>query len=57
MTPMFGRDNIFQCKLQHLAEEELDHAATSTRLQVFPYQRGPAVREVMSVTIRNLAIV
>ena len=51
----FGRDPIFQSRLQYL-EEELDPVATITQLQVFLDERGEKYGEVMPVALRNLAI-
>ena len=53
---MFGRDPIFQSRLQHLEEEELGPTAAATQLQVFLERRGHAAREVIPLAMRNLAI-
>ena len=53
---MFGRGPIFQSRLQHLEEEELDPAAVATELRVFLDRRRQAIRVVMLLAMRNLAI-
>ena len=53
---IFGRDPIFQSRLQHLEEEELDRAVVATHLQVFLDQWGQAFKEGMPPAMRNLTI-
>ena len=53
---MFGRDPIFQSRLQHLQEAELDPYTTQEQLQIFLDQRGQAFKRVMPLAMRNLAI-
>ena len=53
---MFGRDPIFQSRLQHLQERELDLNVTEGRLQIFLNERGQAFKRVMPLAMRNLAI-
>ena len=53
---MFGRDPIFQSRVQHLQEEELDPTATAAKLRVFLDRRRQAFRKVMPLAMRNLAI-
>lgn len=52
----FGRDPIFQSRIQHFEKEELDPATAATQPQVFLGRRGQTFREVMPQAMRNLAI-
>ena len=54
---VLGRDPIFQSRLQHLQEEELDLAITTEELQVFLDVRGQAFERVMPLAMRNLTII
>ena len=53
---MFGRDPIFQSRLQNLHDGELDLNITEERLQIFLNERGQAFKRVMPLAMRNLAI-
>ena len=53
--PMFGRDPTFQ-QQQHMEDEQLDRVASPTQAQVFLERRGQTFKEVMPLTMRNLAI-
>ena len=52
---MFGKDTIFQSRLQPLKDEGLDPDTTTKRLQI--YERGHAFKRVMPLAMRNLEIV
>ena len=53
---MFGRDPIFQSRLQHLQNGELNLNVTEGQLQIFLNERGQAFKRVMPLAMRNLAI-
>ena len=53
---MFGRDPLLQKRLQPLQDEKLDPAATVERLQIFLDAWGQAIKWVMPLVMRNLAI-
>ena len=53
---MFGRGPIFPSRHQTECEEELDPTVLVARLQVFLNERGQLYRQVMPLSMRNLAI-
>ena len=53
---MFGRDPIFQSRLQLSHEMELDMDPTAEKLSAFLDKRGQAFKMVMPLAMRNLAI-
>lgn len=53
---MFGRDLIFESRVQHLREVGLDQDATTEPVPVFLEERGQAFKRVMLLAMKNLVI-
>ena len=52
---MFGKDPIFQSKLQPLHDEELDPDTKDERLQIFLDERGQVFKRMMPLAMKHLA--